>query len=93
MTLREFLDKWLTNPNATWTRRDRALEDCYKFFQIMTDDGTTIIDYQDDEFCLVSYDDYLQRYIAKEDAIFLMNKFDFKVTEKAKEELKKERTK
>lgn len=50
----------------------------------MTDDWTFIVDYQDDEFCLVSYDNYLQSYITKDDAIFLINKFDFKATENAK---------
>lgn len=91
MTLNDFLNKWKKRDECIYTNyapiwKDKALEDCYRFFQIMTDEEALVIDYQDEEFCLVNtYDEYLEKNINEEDAIFLMNKFGFMTTKRAKE--------
>lgn len=96
MTLNDFLNKWKKKDEYTYTNyapiwKDKALEDCYRFFQIMTDEEALVIDYQDEELCLVGmYDGYLERNIDQEDAIFLMNKFGFTATKRAKEAMDRE---
>lgn len=95
MTLNDFLNKWKKKYEHTYLNipiwKDKALEDCYRFFQIMTDEETLVIDYQDEEFCLVGmYDGYLEMNIDEEDAIFLMNKFGFTATKRAKEAMDRE---
>lgn len=87
MTLNDFLNKWKKKYEYTlnvpiW--KDKALEDCYRFFQIMTED-ILAIDCQYEELCLVDLFGSVERNISEEDAIFLIDKFGFKTTKRAKE--------
>lgn len=88
MTLNDFLNKWKKKYEHTYINvpiwKDEALEDCYRFFQIMTED-TLAIDCQYEEFCLVDLFGSVERNISEEDAIFLIDKFGFKTTKRAKE--------
>ena len=95
MTLNDFLNKWKKKDECIYTNyapiwKDKALEDCYRFFQIMSDEDTLVIDYQYEELCLVDLFGSVERNISEEDAIFLIDKFGFKTTKRAKEAMDRE---
>lgn len=106
MTLNDFLNMWrkkdeytYTNYAPTWKDKydpiwkDKALEDCYRFFQMMSDEDTLVIDCQYEELCLVDLFGSVERNISEEDANFLIDKFGFTATKRAKEAMGKENKK
>lgn len=95
MTLNDFLNMWRKKDEYTYTNyaptwKDKALEDCYRFFQMMSDEDTLVIDCQYEELCLVDLFGSVERNISEEDANFLIDKFGFKATKRAKEAMGKE---
>lgn len=98
MTLNDFLNMWRKKDEYTYTNyaptwKDKALEDCYRFFQMMSDEDTLVIDCQYEELCLVDLFGSVERNISEEDANFLIDKFGFKATKRAKEAMGKENKK